>query len=275
VGARVVGPEELAQVESYYRRAIECQGGAPGAPPARAPEDRAALARTHEALAETMLASGRPDEAEQSMRAAVDVWDGLAEADHGPAAYRDDLLAALEGLGRLLFASGRRTEGLHEWGRAVQGRAALAAAHPDDPAPRERWAESLNDLAWRLAVGGGASPGDLADAVRLAEQVATAFPSRPLYLNTLGVACYYYGDHHRAAAALARSVEFGGGSGFDYYPLAMAYGRLGDVVNAREAFRRAEQWRDQAGNPDHPELLRFREEAAGLIERGSLTALPG
>ena len=101
-------------------------------------------------------------------------------------------------------------------------------------------------------------------AVKLAEEAVARSPGCATYWNTLGVAYYRAEDWDFAIRALERSVELGsGGTGFDYFFLAMAYWRRGDKGRAREWFDRAEAWVERH-DPGSPELLRLRAEAAAM-----------
>jgi len=84
--------------------------------------------------------------------------------------------------------------------------------------------------------------------------------------NTLGVAHYRVGDWKESARALDRSVKFpGGGTGADFFFLAMAHWQLGEKDKAREWYDRAVLWMEK-NQPKNEELRCFREEAAELLE---------
>ena len=54
------------------------------------------------------------------------------------------------------------------------------------------------------------------------------------------------------------------GTAFDHFFLAMAFRRLGDEGRARDSLGRAIDWADRY-RPGHPDLARFRDEAAALL----------
>jgi len=127
----------------------------------------------------------------------------------------------------------------------------------------------LNNLAWRLATG----PPALRDperAVSLARKAVDQTSSSAVYLNTLGVALYRAGQYAEAIPTLERSLTAGEGQSdaFDLFFLAMARHRLGQTVQARDAFDRAlHWWRDQKPlpDPDAQELAAFRAEAEAVL----------
>ena len=64
---------------------------------------------------------------------------------------------------------------------------------------------------------------------------------------------------------LQKSMELRkGGDSFDWFFLAMAYGRLGDTEKARQWYQRATVWMEKNGATNE-ELGRFKAEAAELL----------
>ena len=126
-----------------------------------------------------------------------------------------------------------------------------------------RW---RNDLAWLLARHPGAPPYDPARAVKLAKEAVALAPDNGSYWNTLGVAHYRTGDWKAGVAALEKSMQLrSGGDASDWLFLAMARRRLGDPADARRWYDRSLVW-IKANAPRDQELLRFRAEAARLLE---------
>ncbi len=56
-----------------------------------------------------------------------------------------------------------------------------------------------------------------------------------------------------------------GGSGFDWFFLAMAYWQLGDEAVSRNWYDKAVKWMDK-NQPEDAELRRFRPEATALLK---------
>ena len=82
----------------------------------------------------------------------------------------------------------------------------------------------------------------------------------------MGVAHYRAGNARAAAAALEESMRLrSGGDAYDWLFLAMVRRRLGDPVDARRWYDRSLAW-IKANAPHDQELLRFRAEAARLLE---------
>jgi tetratricopeptide (TPR) repeat protein len=86
------------------------------------------------------------------------------------------------------------------------------------------------------------------------------------YWNTLGVAHYRAGNWKAAIEALTRSMELRkGGDGNDWFFLAMAHWQLGDKPQARSWYDKAVRWMEK-NQPGNEELVRYRAEAAALLE---------
>ncbi len=107
---------------------------------------------------------------------------------------------------------------------------------------------------------------DVAQAVELAQKAVELAPASGMYWNTLGVAHYRNGEFQAAIKSLKKSEElFGKPKSHNWFFLAMAHNRLSEKDEARRSYERAvELMIEQA--PDNEELLRFRAEAAELLE---------
>src|SRR5262249_51542834 len=132
---------------------------------------------------------------------------------------------------------------------------------------------ALNSLAWLLATCTDAKLRDPDRAVELAKKAVELAPKAGAIWNTLGVAHYRAGDWKAAVTALNKSVELRqGGDAFDTLCLAMAYRKLGNDDEAREAYKQAMQWLEKneetlAKDKGHAEeLRRFRTEAEEVLE---------
>jgi uncharacterized protein HemY len=80
------------------------------------------------------------------------------------------------------------------------------------------------------------------------------------------VAQYRNGDWKAAIKALTRSMELHtGGDSTDWFFLAMAHWQLGDKTQARSWYDKAVSWMEK-NQPKNEELVRFRAEAAALLE---------
>ena len=130
---------------------------------------------------------------------------------------------------------------------------------PGDPLP-------MNTLAWWLATDRNASDRDPKRAVRLATRAVELAPKVGSNWNTLGAAHYRAGDWKAAIEALTKSMELSnGGDSNDWFFLAMAHWQLGDKPQARSWYDKAVAWMEK-NQPKNEELIRFRAEAAALLE---------
>jgi hypothetical protein len=101
--------------------------------------------------------------------------------------------------------------------------------------------------------------------VRLAELAVAADSKSITYYNTLGVARYRLGDFGTAIDALNQSFAAHGSDGHDGFFLAMVHARLGHHAEARDYARKADEWM-RANQPNNAELIRFRAEAAAVLD---------
>ncbi|HUK82293.1 MAG TPA: tetratricopeptide repeat protein, partial [Verrucomicrobiae bacterium] len=126
--------------------------------------------------------------------------------------------------------------------------------------------EFLNDTAWRLVSDSDVAPDDAARAVELAKQAVALEPKSGPIWNTLGVARYRTGDWRQAIVELETATRFNkdGGTGFDFFFLAMAHHHLGEADAARRYHTQAVQWMTKHAR-QNKELLRFRAEAEQLL----------
>jgi tetratricopeptide (TPR) repeat protein len=127
------------------------------------------------------------------------------------------------------------------------------------------FAHPYNNLAWLLASCPDAQYRDPVQAIALARKAIEIEPQNGGYINTLGVAYYRTGDWKSAIAALEKSMALrDGGDGLDWFFLAMSRWQLGDKEAAGTEYERAVKWME-ANAPHNTELIRFRDEAAELL----------
>lgn len=191
--------------------------------------------------ADEAVAAGRDEEGLEVLARAIRARQLALNAGHS--ADRLDRLArahvararALAGRGDGPGAIAEREQAQAVWKRlAGEGRLAgdALAAH----------AANLNDLAWGL-VDDGTDAGRLDRAVLLAEEALASDPDQASFWNTLGIARYRRGDHHKAIHALSQAVARGdGGNAFDFYYLALANHALGYPGPAAGWLERADSW---------------------------------
>ena len=219
-----------------------------------------------EALADLLAASpGRIAEAEPYLRSAIEIRETLAGAEPERTDSLERLAFVLEHLGRLHSTLGRFDEAERAWRRAVELHEGLATRFPATPKFTTNWAEGLNDLAWLLSTRPHVDVDTARTAAGLSLKAIELDPSRGGFWNTLGAANYHAGDYESAAAALLRSIDLNdGGTGCDYYLLAMTNVRLENFGAGLECFERGDDWM-KVNAPNHPTLTHLRDQAAALL----------
>jgi tetratricopeptide (TPR) repeat protein len=147
---------------------------------------------------------------------------------------------------------------LGHWEKALADCAQSVELEPEN-------AGMLNGLAWWLATATDSKFCDPDRAIKHAKKATELAPKSGDCWNTLGVAYYRAGDWKSALAALEKSMEFRkGGTGFDWFFLAMAHARLGDKEKARQWYARATHWMEKNKTHD-ADLLRVRAEATHVL----------
>jgi serine/threonine protein kinase/Tfp pilus assembly protein PilF len=198
----------------------------------------------HVVLGNLLARNGLSDEAIASYQRAIDI-----DPQYSMAHYN---------LGTVLLETGHLDEAVASYRTAI---ACFRRAASLDPGS----GDSHNALAWALVACPHAPLRDPAEGVRLARKAIGLVPKNGAYWNTQGVAQYRAGEWTEAVAALTRSVQLGGGNGYNWFFLAMAHWQLGEREQARQYFEQGVQWTDK-NLPRSHELARFRAEAAELLE---------
>jgi serine/threonine protein kinase len=184
--------------------------------------------------------------------------------------YNADLIESRREYANLLTATKCKTDAESSTRRALEiAEGLLGNKDADRHCFSMQLAGPFNNLAWDLVRRAPSRPGDMALALRIAQQAVEWEPERAAYWNTLGVARYRAGDYPAAALALQKSMDLNnGGDAGDWFFLAAVFHKLGDRPLAR-------RWYDQAvaqlkrssetGQARLAELQQFREEAAGAL----------
>jgi serine/threonine protein kinase len=262
-------------------------------------DDLRYLARSYSNLGKVLAATGAGREAEQSFRVALTLLEPLVKDSSSLPFHRAELADTLVSLANLLDDPSRRLEVEVIRRQVIRHYERLSVGFPQDPHHRrnlvgsylklvsllweldrqteaaEPYRKALavdpedpevnNALAWFLATCGKPRLRDASLAVRLATKAVADRPKSAGYMKTLGVAHYRYGDDKAAIAELEKAMTLrDGGDSFDWFFLAMAYGRLGESDKARMWFKRAVQWMDNH-KPHDDELRRFRAEAEATM----------
>jgi serine/threonine protein kinase/Tfp pilus assembly protein PilF len=202
-------------------------------------------------LGHEFAAAGKAKEAEESRRKANLALESLQSEVAG----KPDLLPYVYSDGAVALMKRGQAERAKELRRKLldQGTPKSGGAH--------------NNLAWYLATAEAPAHRDPDLAVELAKKAVESDPQSSSCRNTLGVARYRAGDWKQAISDLEQSVSLGkGGTGYDWFFLAMAHWQLGEKDEARKWYSRAVQWMDKY-QPANEELRRFRAEAEELLGR--------
>jgi tetratricopeptide (TPR) repeat protein len=213
----------------------------------------------------------RPDQAVASYRRAFELQPSNAYAC-------SDLGKALGGQGK--------------WDEAIAVYAQFLALRPENPAAHHslgqayrtvgKWGKAIvefraasrlapnvstyqQELAWLLATSPDPGLRDAAQAVERAAKLVQTAPKSQASWKVLGVARYRAKDWKGAISALGEANRLsGGGSGYEWFFLAMAHRQRGEWEEACRWYDRAVRWMVKNA-PRNEELRRFRTEAAQLL----------
>ncbi len=163
--------------------------------------------------------------------------------------------------GRELKLAGRLSEAATAWRDALQS----LPTRGDTPALRRCRADIHNDLAWILSIDPASRAYDPEAAASHAQAALDLDPDHAAAWNTRGLAMYRCGQYDAAIRAMQRSIDRAGGTGFDLFPLAMAYHYTGDRDRASQNLDQAVAW-TRSRLPNHPELRSLWAEATQLIQ---------
>jgi tetratricopeptide (TPR) repeat protein len=250
-GALLRDSGRYAEAERVLRRAIAgCEKPAAASPGRYAPN----VIEGHIHLGLVLRALGRPSEAEQSYRQALD-WAGRLVAATRTAPENRARLATIRlHLGDLLHSVDRHPEAEQAFREA---RTILEERVADSPEVRRELARHLADCPLPQLR-------DVGRAVRLAEEDVAARPNVGDAWRVLGLARHRAGDWKGAIEALERGLPLqSGGRAIDGFFLAMARWQLGEKDEARRQYDRAVERMKKHRERD--DVVRHRDEAAGLL----------
>ena len=127
---------------------------------------------------------------------------------------------------------------------------------------------TVNNLAWALINAADRTPEQLEEGLELARQAVEMEPRSGAIQNTLAVGLYRDGDLDGAEEATRTSIRLNQGEvPIDHFLLSMIHHRRGDLVEARRQFDQGLKLIEIRGLASaDPETVRFRDEAAGLLE---------
>jgi serine/threonine protein kinase len=255
-----------ADAEMAYAKSVEAFEKASKMPGAATDDCRYLAAHTLQGRAEAILAQKRPKEAEDLFRKAVEDYYMLPGDFLLQKADRHRTVAG--GINRyigFLRSQNKPKEAVAAMQQGIDFYARLGADMPKAGAFREELVDRLQKSAWFLATAANPKDRDGKRAVDLARKAIELAPKQGLCWNTLGVALYRTGAWNDALAALQKSMELRmGGDSLDWFFLAAAQERLGEMQEARRWFEQAVRWMEK-NQPNNEELRRFRAETAALL----------
>jgi serine/threonine protein kinase len=211
-------------------------------------------------------------EVEESYAQDIELYEGLRQEFQDVPWYRLQLAESWNQIGGLRRRNGRYRPAEVALRKALAMYQQMLDEFPASPDLRARLAITHNDLAWVLVICPGRQPRDAAEAFEHAQTVVAMQPENHDWRHTLGVAHSRLGHWKEALACIEQSRQLQQQPGvrpqppdsFDRFFEAMAYSGLGDKANARRCYDEGVRWMEENA-PDHPDLRRFRDEAAQML----------
>jgi tetratricopeptide (TPR) repeat protein len=261
-------------------------------------ESRAIRAEGYARVGVMRYRLGDLEEAEESLRASLELRDQLVADFPTRPDYRQELATSHNNLGNLLASTGRPREAEEAYRAALKLYEQLVADFPTRPKFRQELANSCNNLGVLLAGTGQLKEAEEAyrQALKLREQLAAEFPTRPDYRenlatshNNLGNLLAGTGRPKEAEASFRAGLKLFEQLAADFptrpdcrQALAGSHNNLGLLLRAtgrpkeaEEAFRASLELRDRLVGefPSRPE---YRQElAASHNNLGILLAVTG
>jgi serine/threonine protein kinase/tetratricopeptide (TPR) repeat protein len=243
VAERLQRPEDAA---ARYREAITWLDRLHKEAPARV-DYTVDLGQAYASLAGVRLDQEQFADAISNYRLAVAIQEQLVANTPAVNSLKRNLAASIDGLGRALAANGEDREALEAYRRALQ--------------VDGTYAQTLNNLAWRLLIARDHTLRDPAKALQLSQQAVELNPKSRASWHTLGTAQFRAGSLDAAEKSLQKSMDIGkGGSAHDWFYMAAIQAKRGNAVEARSWFDRAKAWRESQ-MPRDGELRMIQEEA--------------
>jgi tetratricopeptide (TPR) repeat protein len=212
------------------------------------------------------------DDGEREYRQAIALYEGLRKQLQNFPWYRMQLWESWKDLGETQRRLGRYLQADKAFRKALALSQQLFDEFPRSPRVVNLVAHTHNVLAWNLVSRPDWQPHQAAEALRHAKKSIALEPTWHDWWHTLGVAHCRLGQAKEALAAIEKSRQLspdhGPPNSFDRFFEAMAYHQLGDRKKARRCYEEGVHWMEQH-LPDHPDLRRFRAEAAKMLGSGS------
>jgi serine/threonine protein kinase len=212
-------------------------------------------------------------EGESAFDQAISLYEGLRHEFRDVPWYRLQLAICWNDQGELRRRNGRFPQAEESLRRALALRQQLFDEFPLRSEQRGPLAKSHNDLAWVLAIRPDWQPHHAAEALEHARKAVALEPGYHDWWHTLGVAHCRLGHWKEALECIEKSRQLeqqqpgsepGPPGSWERFFEAMAYSGLGDKENARRCYDQGVQWMQEHA-ADHPDLRRFRDEAAQML----------
>jgi tetratricopeptide (TPR) repeat protein len=208
------------------------------------------------------------EEGEEAYKQAISLHENLRKELRDVPWCRWQLAECWNELGGLRRRYGRFEQAEAPLRRAIVLMGQLCDEFSEGEVQKGVLAKCHADLAWVLAIRPDRRPHHATEALEHAQQAIKLDPSHHDWFHTLGVAHCRLGHWKEALEAIGKSrllaKHTGPPDSFDRFFEAMAYAGLGDRAQARRCYDEAVQWMEKR-LPDHPDLLRFRAEAAQVL----------
>ncbi|QDV35423.1 serine/threonine-protein kinase [Tautonia plasticadhaerens] len=197
---------------------------------------------------------GREAEAEDLRSGCMATLDDLSRGDPG---RRSLAAGGYRILADLAIARDRRPQGFDLLRKSI-------ALNPHDPL-------TINNLAWALLNAPEMTAEQLREGMELARRAVGMAPRSGAIQNTVAVGLFRSGDLDGAEEAIRTSIRLNQGEvPIDHFLLSMIHHRRGDLEEARRQLDQGLKLIELRGLASaDPETVRFRDEAAGLLESES------
>jgi serine/threonine protein kinase len=220
------------------------------------PAVRFQTARAYELMVNVYLVEGKLEEAAQTQRKAIALFEGL-EAEQPENTEFRLLPARLHWILGNWYVSYKRH-------REAKEQYELACAVYRRALPYDRDGRAHNNLAALLCDCEETELRDPIQALAQAMQALALAPRERKFWNTLGLAHYRAGEWRAARAALEKSMELAaGGDANDWLVLSMNCWHQGEQKEARTWYDKAADWLES--HPPTDELYHLRRDAAKLL----------
>jgi hypothetical protein len=212
------------------------------------------------------------EQAEEYYTQAISLYERLREEFRDAPWYQCQLARCWNELGTMRRRNGRFPQAEEPFRRALALHQQLFDEIPQGIEQRHALAQSHDNLAWLLAIRPDRQPRHAALALEHARKAVDLEADCDDWWHTLGVAHCRLSHWKEALACIEKCRQLNPPQGppgsFDRFFESMAYSGLGDRENARRCYDEAVQWMEQHA-PEHPDLRRFRTEAAQMLGIGT------